>query len=66
MLANTSLAVRSQRQIPVFPGKSQAQLAVPHHEHVPNEPELFLQPIQKATCFPAKTNKNNVPALVIV
>lgn len=66
MLANMSLAVRSQRRIPVFPGKNQAQLAAPHHEHVPNEPELFLQPIQKATYFPAKRNKNNVQTLVIV
>lgn len=61
-----SLAVRSRRQVPVFPGKSQVQLEAPHPEHERNEPELFLQPIQKATCYPAKTNKNNVQALVIV
>lgn len=55
-----SLAVRSRRWVPFFPGKSQAQLAAPHPEHVQNEPELFLQPIRKVSYFPAKTNKNNV------
>lgn len=55
-----SLAVRSRRQVHFFPGKSQAQLATPHPEHVQNEPELFLQPIRKVSYFPVKTNKNNV------
>lgn len=53
-----SLAARSQRRIHFFPGKSQAQLATPHPEHVQNEPELFLQPTQKVSYFPVKTNKN--------
>lgn len=55
-----SLAAKSWRQIHFFPGKSQAQLATPHPEHVQNEPELFLPPIQKVSYFPVKTNKNNV------
>lgn len=60
ILAKMSLASRSQRWIHFFPGKSQAQLATPHPEHVQNEPELSLQPIQKLSYFPVKTNKNNV------
>lgn len=60
ILAKMSLALRSQKQTHFFPGKSQAQLATPHPEHVQNEPELFLQPIQKVSYFPVKTSKNNV------
>lgn len=55
-----SLAARSQRQVPFFPGKSQVQLAAPHPEHGQNEPELSLQPIQTVSYFPAKMKKNNV------
>lgn len=54
-----SLAVRSRRWVPFFPGKSPAQWAAPHLEHVQNEPELFLQPIRKVSYFPAKTNKSS-------
>lgn len=60
ILAKMSLASRSQRRIHFFPGKSQAQLATPHPEHVQNEPELSLQPIRKVSYFPVKTNKNSV------